>query len=699
MEKSKANILGDLRAEYDHNMLEHVFYETPDFRSLLEDGEYQVVVGRRGVGKSALCYRLQKAWRNAPHSHLAELCPDENQIIGLRPHFEHLAIKPTYIHAASRTAWRYALIMEASALIWEHYKFRGADTTGVLKNHLGAWVNSGKDIAARLRQSLRKALNTQQGPEANVADLPARLEVDEVQAVLKSGLSQSKEQIILLIDRLDEGYEADTIGIGLLVGLIHAAIDLNTRFPEIRVILFLRDNIFRAISRIDPNYSRTVEGHVLRLHWDEYHLFNMITNRLRRAFGLVHESSIKVWNAVAADDLTGKDGFKKCLKHTLYRPRDLLSLLNQTLYEATRAGKTRPVYSDVELVAKDISRSRLEDLIKEYEAVFPGLESCLASFSGRRPLLSLTESEHLVSAIMEDGDQPQAVRQHFAILNQPSEIIRSLYSIGFLGVQDAKTKTFVFCHDGKSAPVAIAPQAQLFIHPCYWLALNCDYVEMTEDQAAEIHDEYDIEISSETPEIRNRRLGQQIIALNSIPAGIAGASEFEEWCVQALKIVFASSLRNIEIKPNGNGTQRRDIVATNHGSAPSWKRILDHYGSRQVIFEVKNFATPLGPDEYRQMLSYLSGEYGKLGFIINRSDEENLEKGSELDWVRELYANHKTIVIKLPAKSLARLLSKLRNPQKHDAADEWLDGLIDRYVRNFLNLGSTYSQKGKKKKS
>ena len=54
--------LGDLHAESDHAMLDLVFVETPDYLTLLESGEGKVVGGRRGTGKSALTYRLEKHW-------------------------------------------------------------------------------------------------------------------------------------------------------------------------------------------------------------------------------------------------------------------------------------------------------------------------------------------------------------------------------------------------------------------------------------------------------------------------------------------------------------------------------------------------------------------------------------------------------------------------------------------------------------
>ena len=59
----RVNVLGDIRAEHDKQMLELAFYETPNYRTLIESSERPIVVGRRGTGKSALCNQLKKYWQ------------------------------------------------------------------------------------------------------------------------------------------------------------------------------------------------------------------------------------------------------------------------------------------------------------------------------------------------------------------------------------------------------------------------------------------------------------------------------------------------------------------------------------------------------------------------------------------------------------------------------------------------------------
>jgi hypothetical protein len=692
----RPNILGDLRAEADHAMLEAAFYESPDYKTLLEHREFCVVVGRRGVGKSALFYRLAKYWEKSHWPLLAQLAPEQHQVIGMRALLQQFGDKTNLIHAGSRIAWRYALVMEVVSRCWDRYKFKHFPGEDLLHTHLGLWRRGSDQFVERLRCRLR-TFGKASDPQEAVADLPNKLDLQAVEVALRNGLNTSGEEVILLIDRLDEGYEPDPIGIGLLIGLVQAAVDMNSRFSSVKVILFLRDNIFRAIARFDPNYSRSVEGQVLRIHWDEYHLFNMTCNRIRTAFKLTAESNLDVWNAITAKDLKGRDGFRRCLKHTLYRPRDVLALLNQALHHAHKQNhRDHLIYEDVESVAKEISRSRKEDLIKEYDVIFPGIERFIQAFVGKEPEITYGEALETIEVPLYADDSPPHVQQHLAIINNPKDVIRSLHSIGFLGLQEPTSKSFVFCHDGKSEPIEPSPQTKVLVHPCYWMALDLSQQTIDQDRAAEIHDEYDIEVASDTPEHRSKRLGQIMGELQKIPEGDEGASAFENWCEQAVKIVFAGGLRNVELKPNKAATQRRDIVGTNHGDTSAWKRILEDYGSRQVVIEAKNYSALLGRDEYRQMLSYLNGCYGRAGFIVTRNSKMELEKGKELDWMREMYhVNEKRLIIKLTAKILHDWLSKLRSPQKHNAVDDALNGLVDRYERVYLSLEPSRRKKGK----
>ena len=185
--------------------------------------------------------------------------------------------------------------------------------------------------------------------------------------------------------------------------------------------------------------------------------------------------------------------------------------------------------------------------------------------------------------------------------------------------------------------------------------------------------------------------------LQSIPEGTEGDSSYEVWCHKAIRICFAKSLKNVELKPNKQARQRRDIVATNLADSGAWKRIYEDYRCRQVIFEVKNYKN-LQASDYQQLVSYTGGEYGKLAFLVTREDSVDLFANRDVDWVREIHSLHKVLVIKLTGKFLARLLYKLRNPRKHDAINDAINRLLDTYTRLYL-AGQTATEARQEKRN
>lgn len=91
------------------------------------------------------------------------------------------------------------------------------------------------------------------------------------------------------------------------------------------------------------------------------------------------------------------------------------------------------------------------------------------------------------------------------------------------------------------------------------------------------------------------------------------------------------------------------------------------------------------PDEYRQMLSYLHNDDGKMGFIVTRDDKVELYAGPELEWTRELFNKHGILVIKLTGKFLYSLLSKLRSTHKPDPGEIAINKILDTYTRLYMS--------------
>lgn len=684
MTTTKANIFGDVRAEQDHNMLDSSFYESQNYRTLFESQDRFIVVGRRGTGKSALTYRLSKEWL-AQRNITLVIAPAEEQVIGLRPIASLFGESLTHIRAGIKLAWRYSLLLEIALLCQTHYKTASEVTKyQTLNAHLKAWSQKGGCIFERLRATLREPLKGIAAAEDRIADLPAMLQINKITEEVTNLAKSLKQNIVLLIDRLDEGYEPDKIGTGIVDGILYGTDDVRSTLAErIRAIVFLRDNIFRAVQTGDQDFSRNLESQVLRLHWDPEELFYFVCKRIRAAFKIERESDVKVWNGITSLELHGREGFRRCLRLTLYRPRDVIALLNAAIEQARRHDRSTLIDQDFSESAKLISSTRFDDLGKEYESVFPGIRILTSSFANGPAKMSLAEAIKQINKAVESQTFDANALQHFRILGSEEEIAKGLYGVGFFGLLEKQSNTWVFSHDGKQPDKALQPDHSLMIHPCYWSALGLQKDDIDATTAEQIFDEYEITIHSQSAEQRASSLGRIISELSTIPSGAEGATQFEDWCKRVIEIAFAKELTNIELHPNQAAVQRRDIVATNQGTRGFWKRIRDDYDTRQLIFEVKNYED-IGIEEYRQVNGYLCREYGKMGFIICRDRTEGLIRGRDLEAFREFYIQGK-VIIKITSSTLTGILSKLRSPSKIDVGDIALGRILDTHIRLYAS--------------
>jgi len=689
----RTNPLGDTTAENDDKMLSNAFIETPDFRTLVESDDRTVVVGRRGTGKSALFINLKKHWIKDKKVITLTFSPEDTEIIGFRSLLKPFSNSFVLSRAATKLLWRYAMLMEVATYISRHYKHAELITKEeVLREHVARWSDSQAPFLTKCRR-IAKAFLSVESPEEAIGDLPFNLDLSAVEEIVLKILQKTDRHVVILMDRLDEGYESDAIGIGIIAGLAYAAVELNQKSKLIRPIIFLRDNVFRALAKEDPDYSRNLEGQVIRLHWDWPLLLQLAATRMKLSFHVDLEKDQRVWDRCTAGELQGREGFKRCLQFTLYRPRDLLSLLNESFFCAFRHGRDTAIIDDLEYAAKSISVARLEDLWKEYQKIFPPIQSVTSAFKNAEPELSvmaaLAKIEIATESLENSDDQASLVE---ARLLGATGLLQSLYSIGFIGLHDQNLSSYSFCHDGRTPDKGFESSDRILVHPCYWLGLNLSRNALSPEEAEEINDEYDITVDSLNPRIRNAKIGQVVSSLDKIPLGREGDRDFELWCLEALKVIFAAHLLGLQLHPNGAAVQRRDIVGTNRGKSDFWNRILLDYKCRNVVFDAKNYQE-LGPEEYRQLQSYLTGSYGKLGFIINRDDSESLTTGRDLDWTKEMHTSHQCLIIKLPAKFISKLLQKLRSPEKHDMVDRQMWNLLTTYETNYLGLKSTRARK------
>lgn len=683
---SYGSVLGSSQAESD-KLLGQAFVETASFKALVETNDFRVVVGRRGTGKSALYKRISEEYQKKERVVLTCEVPREHAALALQEFFDKLQADYRSTRAAARLLWRGHILLSLAKRLRGHYKLRKNTVSSELESYLDSHPSPEQpetafEYALRILQKHRNST-----PNSLPSLIAGDLDLENLETMVATGLSESGRSALFMFDKLDDGWRPSAIPTALLGGLVLAASDLTDRRSNIHAIAFVRDNMFRALAYFDDDFSRHVEGADLRLRWDGASLLHLIAKRIRLLYNIDAENDVKVWNRFAQRGLEGREGFERCLKNTLYRPRDLIVLLNRAYSIAAAAGRTQVVEEDVDSAARMVSAERLDDLFKEYSVVLPGLKLFAELFRSTKAIWTYGEALVLLDDALENEKYATEEAGDFALLGTAGELFMALYGVGFLGIRSDPTGSYSFCHDGARSDLAnVQLSASVAIHPCYWRALDVAANQTEIELVARAYDEYD---GGRVEEVRDRRvhqLGQAVEELHRIATGDAGAHAFEDWVLRAVKIVFAGALQNVQHHPNGAAVQRRDIVATNSATKGFWSRVLADYGSRQVVFEVKNFAD-ISLDDVRQALSYSGREYGKLVIIVYRGENEGVSE-RERAWLQEMYSQHQLLVFLLPAKLLQRFVSKYRGKNRPDYWEQHMTRRLDTHLRNYVNVRS-----------
>lgn len=223
------------------------------------------------------------------------------------------------------------------------------------------------------------------------------------------------------------------------------------------------------------------------------------------------------------------------------------------------------------------------------------------------------------------------------------------------------------------------------------------YAEWSLDSVAEqvFYDEHIIQAKYSAATIfQDFLFGAQIMAeelieeLDNIPVGNddgeqhRDATAFEQWCEKTIKLLVLYDFSPVKLHVNGRAFNRRDLVAVNLGRSDFGKRILSDYGVRSLVLEVKNKYDINKPDIV-QITNYLEDLYGRLGFIIYRSDALELGKVGAW-WFRQIRNTHKKSIIELTTGMLRANLRYLM--MKHGPVfDSTLCQLLNDYEHKHCN--------------
>jgi len=282
-----------------------------------------------------------------------------------------------------------------------------------------------------------------------------------------------REDVMILIDELDQGWDNSPHSNAFIASLLQAAYRIGRLNLPIRVVVFIRTEIFDLVrSRLDQLDKLRSGIEVIR--WTSGELAALLMRRLAYAVHVAVDcKDTSALRALFGEPCRGTFGFDYVVSRTTRRPRELLQIVRRA-HEIAVAGHESTLTSDALLKAEEeFSGWRLEYIGNEYREIYPGVEDLVRDFRGLGPLLSAQEVEDIILRYVTRN-------RDLAVWAERSTeaILQVLYTVEFLGAEKpgsgSKTKSvlerFDFSYD---RPATNAGASSAFVvHPAYWSALE-----------------------------------------------------------------------------------------------------------------------------------------------------------------------------------------------------------------------------------
>lgn len=426
---------GKPAAERDDDLASY-FFKSEFFRKL-QDGERHVVLGARGSGKSAL-FRMLEEQGHRKGTIVLSLAPEDYSYELLQQSLASEERGSWAKQGAYAAAWKYVIYVATMKRVTENGKFKGGPGGRIYKylrdNHANFDVSPLDTLISYLKR-LEGFKIGQIEAGIKTRELQKLYKLEELTRLLDD-LDQlcAKHPVLVLVDELDKGWDASEDAKGFVAGLFQAAMSINQRTPNVRVVISLRKELYDNIPALYED-AQKVRDIIEELDWDEERLFTLITLRIRHSTNAGRTPPDRLWNSVFAEtlDYRRNKSFNYMIDRTLYRPREIIHSCSQAVAEAVEDGATAPLNYDVISRAEHrYSEGRLKDIAAEYRFQFPGLLSVFETFRGKPYNLTREEIElHCLSISTGETDVEPTARQWVSDMD-PNQLIEVLWRVGFI---------------------------------------------------------------------------------------------------------------------------------------------------------------------------------------------------------------------------------------------------------------------------
>jgi hypothetical protein len=430
--------LGEWIAENESQDLPEYFIPTAAYNEALR-ATHSIFVGRKGTGKSATFYKLERELSADPRNHVCVIKPVAYELEGvLRLLDQTLASADSGYLIES--LWKFLINTELAKSLYTQINSkpvsfgRTAQERDLLEfvEQNASWIMP--EFSVRLEAAVNSLLAVPASGTVEVRrkNISEQLHGDMLPRlkVVTGNLVSGKKRIVVLVDNLDKAWDQsqDLSRVSdLLFGLLNVSGRIATDFERdpvfrgkfiLSLILFIRSDIYAAIIRFAHERDKVP---VRRMFWDDP---SLLLRELEERFmksELDLEAPEQIWQRLFTATVRNRTTRQYLSDTVLPRPRDLLYLVKTALQFAINRGHGRIEEEDLLSAELEYSHFALNSILAENAGQVENLEKLLAQFS-------------LSSEIITELDL-LAYIERANVREKPSDVVDFLCELAFLGVE------------------------------------------------------------------------------------------------------------------------------------------------------------------------------------------------------------------------------------------------------------------------
>lgn len=444
IKKSDVNLtdlFGRDRAQEDNN-LKYYFVKTTQY-SEIQNGEKELVLGRKGSGKSAM------------FTMLAEDAAKDSDTIPVKISFNgedfiyiERWLSQHNFNEELNDDWKYSLAWKDFILSELIYSCINTDFFDYLEPSLkqkmidegfiddSAWKRFAKSLLKTFKGEVQGKIGKYSFDFSNLTDFSST-DKKQLQDALDNLISNNN--FFVVIDNLDEPWKNNNSMNAWLRGLVFSIRQLKREYKNIKIVAFLRTDIYDIISKGSDLFDSKNE--ITTISWDDNNYFclkQLVAARIAHYFNKDYPTTFKAINTLWAYlfPVTYTYNHKSnyvldyIITRTFQRPRELLQFC-RLLIETSKASYfplSENIISPAEI---RYSNWKLNDISGEYSQTCKNIDKCIMTFVGPRQSWSWTAQQLLLH--LESIDAQDTLID--AVTSAPyttKESLTFLYRIGFL---------------------------------------------------------------------------------------------------------------------------------------------------------------------------------------------------------------------------------------------------------------------------